>query len=298
MTLSADALAVNLAENPVLKGVGFTVRDGEMVAVVGPNGSGKSTRVRTLAALLRPASGSATLDGRPVRSMTPRARAARRGLLAQSAETPGLTTVEEHVGLGRHCRRTFFARWGPGDTAAVRDAMATCEVTHLAQRRMENLSGGERQRVRLATLIAQDPDHLLLDEPLTGLDIEHQFGLLHLLRDLNLKRGRTIVCVLHDLDLALRFFDRVLVLHEGRIAADGAPADVLRPGIFRSVFRVEGRIGTESGGEPVIVCRSCPAASPAREDDEHALGAPVVPTVSVRRGLQPTRTAYPTSHTP
>ncbi|MEM1330959.1 MAG: ABC transporter ATP-binding protein [Planctomycetota bacterium] len=266
MTLIADTLRVRLGQAEILHGIDLEITAGQRVAIVGPNGSGKSTLVRTLAGLLAPASGTAAIDGTAVRSMRPRARAARLGLLAQSAEAPGLTTVEEHVGLGRHSKRSYLSRWTPSDTKAVREAMGTCEVGHLSSRRMENLSGGERQRVRLATLLAQDPEYLLLDEPLTGLDIEHQLGLLHLLNDLNSDRGRTIVCVLHDLDLALRFFNRIVVIHEGRVAADGAPRDVLCPQIFERVFRVNGRVGCEAGGDPVIMCRRCEPGNQQRSE--------------------------------
>lgn len=257
MTIAASNLRVSYGETEILKGVDLNVDTGEIVAVVGPNGSGKSTLVRTLAGLLKPAAGSATVNNATVHTMPPRARAAKLGLLTQSADPPGLTTVEEHVGLGRHSKRSFLSRWTHADTTAVSDAMQACEIEHLSKRRMEKLSGGERQRVRLATLLAQDPDHLLLDEPLTGLDIEHQLGLLHLLQNLNRSRNRTVICVLHDLDLALRFFDRVVVIHEGTVAADGPPSEVLCPRIFESVFRVDGRVSCEVGGEPVIMCRQC-----------------------------------------
>ena len=257
MTLVAEALHVHLGGASVRRGIDLCIDAGEIVAIVGPNGSGKSTLVRTLAGLLKPESGRAVIDGKMVRTLPPRQRASRLGLLAQTAEPPSLTTVHEHVGLGRHSKRSILSRWTSGDTEAVTKAMDTCEVTCLATRRIENLSGGERQRVRLATLMAQDPAHLLLDEPLTGLDIEHQLGLLHLLQKLNTDHGRTVVCVLHDLDLALRFFARVVVIHQGCVAADGPPSRVLCPRIFESVFRVDGRIGGEIDGEPVIMCRRC-----------------------------------------
>ncbi len=271
MTIAADKLRVSFGPTEILRGVDLTIQTGEIVAVVGPNGSGKSTLVRTLAGLLKPTSGSATINDQAVTAMPPRTRAGKLGLLTQTAEPPSLTTVEEHVGLGRHSKRSFLSRWTHTDTEAVRDAMQTCEVTHLAKRRMENLSGGERQRVRLATLLAQDPDHLLLDEPLTGLDIEHQLGLLHLLQELNSAKQRTVVCVLHDLDLALRFFKRVVVIHEGVVAADGLPSEVLCPRIFESVFRVDGRVGCEVGGEPVIMCRQCQPQSQTSADPPEKL---------------------------
>ncbi len=262
MTLACSQLRVNLGRTEILHGVDLSIADGEMVAIVGPNGSGKSTLIRTLAGLIRPAHGRVLIDGARVDRLRPRDRAESLGLLTQSAGIPGLTTVVEHVGLGRHHKRRLFGSWKPEDSRSTKAAMEQCEIGHLADRSMEDLSGGERQRVRLATLLAQDPRALLLDEPLTGLDIEHQLGLLHLLQTLNRDHARSVVCVLHDLDLALRFFGRVIIIAGGRIAADGHPSDVLCPRIFADVFKVDGRVGREVGGEPVILCRQCPPNSP------------------------------------
>lgn len=281
MTLLAQALRVRLAHAEVIRGIDLRIEPHDMVAVVGPNGSGKSTLVRTLAGLLRPSGGAVTLDGRPLARWSPQQRAARLGLLAQAAPVPELTSVREHVGLGRHARRSWLGRWTTGDEDAVRDAIDACEISHLTDRRVDALSGGERQRVRLATLLAQRPHTLLLDEPLTGLDIEHQLGLLDLLSRLN-AAGRGIVCVLHDLGLALRCFPRVVVLHEGRIAADGPPTQVLCPRVFESVFRVEGRIGCELGGDPVVLCRRCtpqPINVVVRPDAARRIPPPVRRTV-------------------
>jgi len=292
MTLAATNLRECLGTTEILRGIDLAINTGEIIAVVGPNGSGKSTLVRSLAGLLKPISGTATVEGKPVARMPPRVRASKLGLLAQSADIPEMTTVQEHVSLGRHSQRRRLARWSADDSAAVQRVMKTCEVSHLAQRRMEDLSGGERQRARLATLLAQDPQILLLDEPLTGLDIEHQLGLLHLLRRLNTDRNRTVVCVLHDLDLALRFFDRVVVIDDGKIAADGPPREVLCPRIFESVFRVDGRIGCEIGGEPVIMCRQCrrPEDSPLVEVAIHrqSISPGAMPVATTKKAIDMT----------
>jgi len=279
--LSAHDLHVELGGASVLRGLSIDVDPGEMVAVVGPNGSGKSTLVRTLAGLLRPVSGRVRLAGRSVHTLGRRERARLLGLLVQSAEAPPLTSVREHVAFGRHAYRGLFTGDRARDAEMVTDAMTTCEVESLAARPVDELSGGERQRVRLATLLAQDPRLLLLDEPLTGLDIQHQLALLTLLRELNRDRERTLVCVLHDLSLALRFFPRAIVIHEGRISADGPPATILCPGLLRSVFRVEGRVSCAHAEDPVIIwnrplCGSghaCPAAGADVEISMPARGA-------------------------
>lgn len=253
MTVEAVGLHVELGGREVLRGVSVRLETASMTAVVGPNGSGKSTLVRTLAGVLRPSAGEVRIADEPVRAIPRRSLARKLGLLTQNAEAPALLTVRDHVALGRHAHRTLFRGDAHADAVAVDRAMQRCEIEYLADRRVAELSGGERQRARLATLLAQDPRALLLDEPLTGLDIEHQLSLLHLLVDLN-REGRTIVCVLHDLDLALRFFPRALVMHVGRLVADGPPAEILCPRIFETVFRVEGGLSRDSGGRPIVVC--------------------------------------------
>jgi len=266
--LHADNISVTLGSTHALRGVSIGLDRDELTAIVGPNGSGKSTLVRTLAGVIRPAEGAVRLDGEPLRRLPASRRAARLGLLAQTAAIPPLMTVREHIGLGRHAARGWMRRWTPDDELATTRAINACEVDHLTHRKIEELSGGERQRVRLATLLAQDPAMLLLDEPLTGLDIEHQLALLDTLGELRRTHAKSVVCVLHDIDLALRYFRRIVVLHEGRLAADGAPRRVLCPALFRSVFRVEGRVGREAGGMPVAVCQR-----PSRSSDRPESGA-------------------------
>ena len=261
MTLAAHDLIVDLGSNRVLNGIDLTVSPGEMLAIVGPNGSGKSTLLRAIAGLLRPAGGGTSLDTKPLHRYPKRALARRRALLTQSADLPQLTTVREHVAMGRHAYTNplsslFRTADQTTHNAAIDAAMERCGVAHLAHRRMEALSGGERQRVRLATTLAQQPDILLLDEPLTGLDIEHQLGLLDLLTDLNTATSTTVVCVIHDLGLALRHFPRIVAVHQGRLAADGPGDRVLDAQILSNVFGVDGCACFDLPGHPVVVCRS------------------------------------------
>ncbi len=267
MTLAAHELTVNLGTTRVLNGVSIAIAPGEMVAIIGPNGSGKSTLLRAMAGLIKPATGDTTLDGKSLREYSKRALAHRRALLTQAADLPQLTTVREHVAMGRHAHTSPLATLIRGanqadHNTALDAAMDRCGVAHLAHRRMEALSGGERQRVRLATTLAQRPDILLLDEPLTGLDIEHQLSLLGLLGDLNAAQGTTIACVIHDLGLALRHFPRVVAVHQGRIAADGPGERVLDAETLENVFGVEGAACFDLPGHPVVVCRSQPARGP------------------------------------
>lgn len=292
MTLKANNLSIDLPPRRVLAGVNVTIDSGEMVAIVGPNGSGKSTLLRALAGLLRPAAGSVTLDAKPLHRYPKRALARRRGLLAQSADLPQLTTVREHVAMGRHAHASALsAIFKSGDQqahiAAIDTAMDRCGIAHLADRRMEALSGGERQRVRLATTLAQEPAVLMLDEPLTGLDIEHQLSLLDLLKELNTVTGVTVICVIHELGLALRHFPRILAVHDGAIAADGTGRQVMTTPTLRTVFGVEGCACYDLPDHPVVVCKT-PGQCAASNGNAHS-----IVTVSRNLGPRPASQAPP-----
>ena len=255
MTLSIQDLHVQLGSNHVLKGLDFTVHSTERVAIIGPNGSGKSTLLRAIAGILKPSSGIVHLDDAPIQSHRRTSRARKLGFLSQSDVIPMMTTVREHVAIGRHPHRRYFGQNVNADNEAIDRAIELCEIDHLSDRRVERLSGGERQRVRIATLLAQSPQKLLLDEPLTGLDIEHQYALLHLLQDLNIDHGRMVMVVLHDISIAMRFFDRVLVIQDGHLVADGAPDEVVTADLLREVFRIHASIGRDpESNQPIIVC--------------------------------------------
>ncbi|MCH2148852.1 MAG: ABC transporter ATP-binding protein [Phycisphaerales bacterium] len=255
MSLSVKDLHVHLGTNHVLRGVDFTIQPGERVAVLGPNGCGKSTLLRTLAGILKPASGEVMLEQQPLQSYRRRERAQKIGLLNQSDAIPMMTTVRDHVSIGRHPHRRYFRDKANCDAEFIDAAIEQCEIEHLVDRPVERLSGGERQRVRLATLLAQSPSTLLLDEPLTGLDLEHRYGLLHLLQDLNVQDGRTVLVVLHDLEIAMRYFDRLLILHAGYLVADGPPDHIMTSDVLRSVFGISATIGYEpKTNEPIIIC--------------------------------------------
>ena len=222
-----------------LAGVTFAVAAGEAVALVGPNGAGKTTLLRALAGLV-PHTGAARLGGEAVRTMDPRARARRVALVRQQPALGVDFTVRELVALGRAPHAGWAARLGPADLAAVDAALAAADLTGLAERSVRRLSGGEQQRVGLAQALAQDTPALLLDEPTAHLDVRHQIDLLARARALA-DSGRTVVAALHDLDRAAAFAGRMLVLHAGRLVADGPPADVLTAALLADVFGVRAR---------------------------------------------------------
>ena len=249
--LSARDVSLCVGERAVLDRVNLTVRPGDVVGLLGPNGSGKSTLLRILARLADPSSGSVTLNGEPIEALDRRATARTLGYLPQSARSEWPISARETVMLGRTPFLSPLTRISDADHAAVADALAVTDTTHLADRSVTTLSGGERMRVMLARVLAGAPALLLLDEPVTGLDPRHQLEAM-LLLDRLASAGRGSLVVLHDLTLAARFCHRVYVLHEGRVVAGGTPADALDAATIAAAFEVEARrIG--DGPEAVIV---------------------------------------------
>ncbi|WP_217164089.1 heme ABC transporter ATP-binding protein [Streptomyces sp. AC512_CC834] len=229
----AEGLCVHLGGRPVLDGVDVTVRAGEVLALVGPNGAGKSTLLGALAADVPAVEGVVRVHGRPVTEWPAPELALRRAVLPQSASLSFPFAVEEVVRMGR-------APWAGGDLAdeddaAVAEAMARTEVTGFAGRPFSALSGGERARVALARVLAQRAPLLLLDEPTAALDLRHQELVLRLCRE-RARAGDAVVVVLHDLALAAAYADRVAILRSGRIAAEGAPAEVFAEGLLSEVY--------------------------------------------------------------
>ena len=227
-----------LGGRPILHGLTFEVPQGAWVGLLGPNGAGKTTLVRTLAGLL-PHTGHLDLLGRPLARWPDRERARAVAVVRQQPVLDFDFTVEELVMLGRAPHRSWLAGPTARDEAAVAAALAGTDLGALAGRSVATLSGGEQQRVLLAQALAQDAPVLLLDEPTAHLDVHHQYDLMGRVAALE---GRTVVAAFHDLAFAARYADRLLVLHEGRLAAYGPPAEVLTPALLRRVFRMEAEV--------------------------------------------------------
>jgi iron complex transport system ATP-binding protein len=227
------------ARREVLRGVDLALARGELVALLGTNGSGKTTLLRTFSGALAPDRGTVTFDGRTVRDWRRQALAQRVAVLPQQLELPLGFGVAELVDMGRapHARRLFAS--SAEDDRAIARALLDADAVDLADRPAEELSGGERQRLLMAMALAQEPDLLLLDEPTLHLDLAHQVALLGAIRRLRDQRGLTVLAVLHDLNLAAAFAPRVAILDEGRVVADGLPAEVLTPDLVRRVFAVQ-----------------------------------------------------------
>lgn len=222
----------------VLRSVDLTLARGDLVALVGTNGSGKTTLLRLLTGVLKPDAGVVRFEGRPLADWRRLDLAQRIAVLPQQLDLPVGFRVAELVGMGRapHARRLFAST--EADERAVAGALADAGALDLADRFAEELSGGERQRLLVAMALAQEPDLLLLDEPTLHLDLAHQVSLLGAIRRLRDLRGLTVLAVLHDLNLAAAFAPRVAILDEGRVVADGPPAEVLSPDLVRRVFGV------------------------------------------------------------
>ncbi len=237
---------------PALDGVTSTVRGGELLAIVGPNGSGKTTLVRVISGLLRPERGEVAVDGRPLARWK---RPELAGVLAVVPQGEAVTfplRVDETVMLGRYARLGPLAAPGPGDRAAVAEALARCDVSRLADRTIDTLSGGEWQRVRLARALAQQPRVLVLDEPTTSLDVRHEMELFELVRRL-VDGGLAGLVITHHINLAARYADRMLLLSAGRVAGEGPPATVLREDTLRAVFDWPLAVTAWGDGSPQVV---------------------------------------------
>ncbi len=241
----ADRLNVSLDGKAILHDLGFTVEAGTWVGLLGPNGSGKTTLLRTLGGLL-PYAGTLTLFGRPVHAWKPRALARRLAFVRQAATLSFDFTVEELVLLGRAPHKGWLDVDTRADRERVRAALAQVDLAGFESRSMLSLSGGEQQRVLLAQALVQEAEILLLDEPTAHLDVHHQFEFIDHVHGL-VKAGRTVVAAFHDLELAARFADQVLVLDRGRLAAAGPPGDVLTEALLASVFRMKARLEPSDG---------------------------------------------------
>ena len=239
--LVAETLSVALGGHTVLAGVSARFRAGEVTAIIGPNGAGKSTLLACLAGLRKPASGQVSLDQTPILALPHRDRARRIGFLPQTPEVAWAVDVETLVGLGR-IPHSGARGLSAADHAAVQAALVRTGMTGLAHRDVTTLSGGERARALLARVLAGEPSWLLADEPLAGLDPGHQLDAVDLMRAFAAETGHGVVMTLHDLSVALRLADRVLVLQGGGVIADAAPLEALTPAVLAKAYGVEAAI--------------------------------------------------------
>lgn len=250
VTIAAEGLSVRLGRHPAVTGIDLRLTPGQLVGIIGPNGAGKSTLIRALLGLARPAAGRVTIDGADIAKLDRRAIARAIAYLPQGQTLHWPLSAERLVALGRLPHLGPLSRLSSEDAAAIDAALAQTDALNLKNRIATELSGGERARVLLARALAVGAPALIADEPLAALDPGHQIDVMTLLRD-QARGGALVVTVLHDLNIAARWCDRLLLMDGGALVADGAPLDVLTHANLARVYGVTARI--EEDGAPLVI---------------------------------------------
>jgi iron complex transport system ATP-binding protein len=251
--LAARGVTVGYGARTVIDDLDVAIPPGVITTIIGPNGCGKSTLLRTLSRLLKPSKGTVVLDGDDIARLRTRDVARKLGLLPQAPVAPEGLTVADLVARGRHPHQSWLRQWSSDDADVVERALAMTGVSDLADRPVDALSGGQRQRVWISMTLAQGTDLLLLDEPTTYLDLAHAMDVLDLVDDLH-ESGCTVVMVLHDLNLAARYSDNLIVMREGSILAQGHPRDVLTAELLHGAFGLRAKVIDDPVGDrPLIV---------------------------------------------
>lgn len=240
--LESKNLCLFYGDCPIFQGLNLCVPQGKITVFIGSNGCGKSTLLRSLARLLKPRDGQVVLDGSDIASLSTKEVARRLAILPQGPSAPEGLTVLQLVKQGRYPYQNWLQQWSQEDEMMVRKALSLTQLTDLADRSVDSLSGGQRQRAWIAMTLAQGTPTILLDEPTTYLDLSHQIEVLDLLHELNAGEGRTVVMVLHDINLACRYADHIVAIKDRKIYAEGKPENIVTEELIRNVFDLESRI--------------------------------------------------------
>ncbi|MFI0471996.1 ABC transporter ATP-binding protein [Halomonas sp. HMF6819] len=264
--LTGAGLRVGYDVEPVLKGVDIAIEESRLTVLLGPNGCGKSTLLKTLARTLAPSAGQVYLDGKDIHQRPTREVAKRLGILPQGPVAPEGLSVRQLVSMGRFPHQGLWQKNSRQDEEAVREAMAYTDVGAFAERGVDALSGGQRQRCWIAMVLAQQTDLILLDEPTTFLDLKVQVDLLELLSRLAHEKSRTLLLVLHDLNLAAAYADCLVLMRDGHIVTQGAPGEVFTAENLKRVFELDAQVLQDpESGRPICVPRKrAPERPPSR----------------------------------
>lgn len=238
-SIQAKNLTLSYGQKPIFSNLDLLVPPGKITVFIGSNGCGKSTLLRSLARLLKPQEGSILLDGKEIAKLASKEVARRLAILPQGPIAPEGLTVHQLVKQGRYPYQSWLQQWSREDEKMVKKALEVTHMNELSARSIDSLSGGQRQRAWIAMTLAQNTPTILLDEPTTYLDMTHQIEILDLLFDLNEQENRTIVMVLHDINLACRYAHHIVAVKEGRICAQGAPETIMNEKLIRDVFDME-----------------------------------------------------------
>ncbi|WP_417797914.1 ABC transporter ATP-binding protein [Terasakiella pusilla] len=252
--ISAEQLSVTIDDKQLLEDVSFHVEQGELIGLIGPNGAGKSTLLKTLIGLTEPTSGRVIFKGKPLADLPMAARGRQIGYVAQGSICHWPMTVQKVVEMGRLPYQRLFRQKNAADIAAINAALKTFDITHLKDRLVSTLSGGERARVMLARAHAGTPHILFADEPTADLDPGHQLQVMNVLQT-QARAGMACVVVLHDLNLASRFCDRLYLLQNGRLKAAGPVADVLKPTHLKQAYGIEALLGLHQDENYIVPWR-------------------------------------------
>lgn len=259
--LTAENVTLGYDQRVIAENLSVEIPDNSFTVIVGPNACGKSTLLRALSRMLKPTVGRVLLDGQAIGSMPAKKVAKTLGLLPQSSIAPDGITVSDLVSRGRYPHQGLLRQWSGEDERIVEESMTSTGVAELADRAVDELSGGQRQRVWIAMALAQQTPLLLLDEPTTYLDIQHQIEVLNLCAELHEEQGRTLVAVLHDLNHAARYATHLIAMRDGKVVAEGPPGEVVTAELVERVFGLRCQVISDpETGTPLVI----PAARVAR----------------------------------